>query len=966
MKNNEIITDVAIVKKPWFQTIYPRFIKPLLTRKTFSILGVLALIGFGLLSVAAAYLWTTTPSIDALVQQNESSIVYARDGKTELFKFFDEEKRKVIPLKEIPETMQLAIIGLEQENYYQDEQGIPWKNLAGATFKCFTSRNECRGASGLSQQFIKNYTDDNSPSVARKARELFTSIKLNQEKTKEDVLGLYLNEVPFGRNAYGIEEAAKAYFKDTPGNVEGQTVQGAKDITIIQACYLASMPQRTTFYSKAIDIEGKPIKTSSNWLELEYRKNVCLEKLHTKELRGPGSEPVIKTKEELDNLQKTEIPFSPSISDAKYGHFKDYIADELIKIGIKDVDLKTRGYKIVSSLDPAIQDATDQIMKDYKPKVDGFGADNAASVVLDGPTGQIVAMNGSLDYNNVGINGQFNVALSPQQPGSSIKPYEYAAALENDFNPGTVIQDVATEFQSGFTPTNFNRGSYKGSLTLRSALQNSYNTPAVKAAYLGTKTTPNTIPSPEDATKTLFQFTKKVGVQFPCQPAVDGKEVCATSDSENAYQKRCFLASTIGACELSMLSHVGGFNTFAQNGKHLTPTPFISIIDLKTGTDIYANIQSSGNPAYPVDPAAVDPLVAKQMNQIMSDYKARYPAFCNGRADGCELAYNLELQDRKAAAKTGTTDESRDTWTVGYTPQYTVATWVGRNDNEKLNITGSSAAAPLWNQIMTKIHEGKDVVEFPTDGLQLTKLNRQSGLLDPNGYDEWLSPKQIAVLKEAQTKLNSGTYNPYEGNIFTNRTPIISRKVKVNKLDGKLAVDGKTLPENIEEKVQVACISEFPQSKIWTKQAGCKGEEVPTEKSEQDQVAEQKIKPTVTTNLKSGQSAPTTITVDAKLPSGSIKKITSIELFIDGTSVSSSQNATLSFKPTTTETKTKTVLIKVTDSYGSNVETTFKEVEFEKTKPADTPPTDKTPSSTIVDTIQNLINGTTPPNTTTP
>jgi membrane peptidoglycan carboxypeptidase len=964
MKNNEIITDVDIIKKPWYQTIYPRFIKPLLTRKTFSILGVLALIGLGLLSVAAAYLWTTTPSIDALVQQNESSIVYARDGKTELFKFFDEEKRKVIPLKEIPETMQLAIIGLEQENYYQDEQGIPWKNLAGATFKCFTSRNECRGASGLSQQFIKNYTDDNSPSVARKARELFTSIKLNQEKTKEDVLGLYLNEVPFGRNAYGIEEAAKAYFKDTPGNVEGQTVQGAKDITIIQACYLASMPQRTTFYSKAIDIEGKPIKTSSNWLELEYRKNVCLEKLHTKELRGPGSEPVIKTKEELETLQKTEIPFSPSISDAKYGHFKDYIADELIKIGIKDVDLKTRGYKIVSSLDPALQDATDQIMKDYKPTVDGFGADNAASVVLDGPTGQIVAMNGSLDYNNVGINGQFNVALSPQQPGSSIKPYEYAAALENDFNPGTVVQDVATEFQSGFTPTNFNRGSYKGSLTLRVALQNSYNTPAVKAAYLGTKTAPNTIPSPEDATKTLFQFTKKVGVQFPCQPVVDGKEVCATSDSENAYQKRCYLASTIGACELSMLSHAGGFNTFAQNGKHLTPTPFISIIDLKTGTDIYANIQSSGNPAYPVDPAAVDPLVAKQMSQIMSDYKARYPAFCGGGR--CDLAANLELLDRPVAAKTGTTDESRDTWTVGYTPQYTVATWVGRNDNEKLNITGSSAAAPLWNQIMTKIHEGKDVVEFPTDGLQLTKLNRQSGLLDPNGYDEWLSPKQIAVLKEAQTKLSSGTYNPYEGNIFTNRTPIISRKVKVNKLDGKLAVDGKTLPENIEEKVQVACISEFPQSKIWTKQAGCKGEDVPTEKSEQDQVAEQKIKPTVTTNLKSGQSAPITITVDAKLPNGTTKKITSIELFIDGTSVSSSQNATLSFKPTTTETKTKTVLIKVTDSYGSNVDTTFKEVEFEKTKPSDTPPTDKTPSSTIVDTIQNLINGTTPPKTTTP
>ncbi len=906
-------------------------------------------IGFVLLLIAfGSYVWATTPSIDSLVEQSQSSVVFARDGQSELFKYYDEENRKVIPLEQIPKHMQLAMIGLEQENFYTDELGIPWKNLVGATVKCFTSRNECRGASGLSQQFIKNYTDDNSPSITRKVRELFTSIKLNQEKTKEDVLALYLNEVPYGRNAYGIEEAAKTYFGGTPG-INGKLVEGAKDLTVVQSCFLASFPQRTTFYAKAIDPNtGALITDSSNWKELEYRKNFCLQKLKDKRLESPDIEPLIKTDDELKILQ-VEIPqFAPLGANQQLSHFRDFVTDELAKMGIKDSELKTRGYKITSSLDPALQQKVQELVKNYN--VGKFGADNAASIVIDGPTGQILAMQGSLDYNNVAIDGQFNVVTSPQQPGSSIKPYEYAAALEQDFNPGSIVFDVATEFQPGFTPTNFNKSAYYGGVTLRSSLQNSLNTPAIKAAYLGVGS--GETPDAKAATNVLFNEAEKAGVVFPCQPAVDGEVCNDAQQSRDAYKNRCFLASTIGGCELTMLSHATGINTLAQNGTLRTSTPFISIIDGRTGTDIYANLQKSDSPPYPIKERVIDPLVSRQMSLIMSDYKSRYPAFCGGTGR-CGLAANLELPDRPVAAKTGTTDESRDTWTVGYTPQITALTWVGRTDNQPLGGVGAaSAAAPLWNNIMLAANEGKEALDFDTSGLILTKISGKTGLLDDGGYNEWLTPAQVNALKEAQKRFNTPGYNPLQQSIFTNRTPIIGRTIQINKIDGKLAVEGKTLPENIEEKVVIQCVSEFPLDAAWRKNAGCKSDEIPTEKSDQDQVAEKDVNPEISTNLEPNEVSPKTIQVTAKLPSKSQKTISAIRILIESNVVAESKTSSLTFTPTTVAEGKKDVLIEITDSFGIKTSKIIQLVEFKKQ--ADD---GKTPIDKLKDVLNNILPG---------
>ncbi|NJK71425.1 MAG: transglycosylase domain-containing protein [Thermales bacterium] len=198
-------------------------------------------------------IWNNTPQIDSFNEPIQSSIVYDRNGD-ELFKFFSEERREVVDIDRIPREMQLAIIALEDENFYYNESGIPWSNLVGASFKCFTRAGDnCRGASGLSQQLVKNITGDNQATVSRKVRELFTALKLNQEKNKQEILAMYLNQVPFGRNAYGIQEASKSYY--------GKDVS---ELDIVQSCYLASFVQKPSTFSISLENqESDDFKRSS-------------------------------------------------------------------------------------------------------------------------------------------------------------------------------------------------------------------------------------------------------------------------------------------------------------------------------------------------------------------------------------------------------------------------------------------------------------------------------------------------------------------------------------------------------------------------------------------------------------------------------------------------------------------------------------------------------------------------------
>jgi membrane peptidoglycan carboxypeptidase len=885
------------------------------------VLGLLAVVGVSAVAAWALDIWNNTSSVDT--QPAESSIIYARDGKTELFKFFKEEKREVVPIcgpepeKEgncIPESMQLAIIALEDENFYYNEDGIPWSNIAGSALKCVTSVGDnCRGGSGLSQQLVKNVTKDDDPTLQRKVRELFTSIKLNQEKNKKDILGLYLNQVPFGRNAYGAQEAARSYF--------GMDI---KQVGLAQACYLAALVQQPGSYSASIE---QP--ESETYRQYEDRKNICLEKMRTKKLQGDKFDYVIKSDEELKAWQQAKPDFVPNKIQYLYPHFRDFVTEELRKFNISEQALYTRGYKITTTLDPQIQTIVEQAIKDNeKGNILANGANNAAALVLDGPSGEILAMVGSRDYYNKDIDGQVNVVTSPQQPGSSFKPYVYAAAFAQNFNPATILIDAPTDF-GGFRPKNYS-GTFSGPISMRNALQQSLNIPAVKAAVLAAGSGKSNQPDPLTGINKVFDMAEDMGVRFPCIPMTDGAKVCNDpAKAPKAYRNRCMLGSAIGGCELTMISHATGINTLAQEGNLRTATPFISIVDSKTGIDIYKRRQESDNPVYPKRDAVIDPLIARQMNNVMSDYAARYPVF------GRRLASNLELDGwtgpNAIAAKTGTTDQVRDTWAVGYSPYYTVTTWVGNTDNSPMRDTasGASSAAFVFKQIMTEIHKNKEKKGFSTQGLQSVGVDPTTGLLDPNSRTrEWMTPSQVKALEQAGTRLSRPDYNPRNESIFTNRSSIVVRSLKVNRLDGKLAVEGKTLAENIEEKRCADLVSEFPAAPNWfgpadaiakkfpDRYGGC-----PSETSDQDQVANQASKPLITANVTTGGTVSGSITASATPTGLPGKTIAKMEIYINGALKASSSTGTIVYDISAVDSgPNRTIRIVATDSQGATGE----------------------------------------------
>jgi membrane peptidoglycan carboxypeptidase len=909
-------------------------------RKVF-VLGVAGvLVAVVILSMASTWvvrLWNNTPELEA--RPFESSVVYARDGKTELFKYFQEERREIVDLCTneqesnlaesdncIPESVQLAAVALEDENFYYNEDGIPWSNIAGAAIKCLQSgASECRGGSGLSQQLVKNVTKQDDVTIERKITELLTAIKLNQEITKQDILYLYLNQISFGRNAYGVQEAAQSYFD-----------KDIKDVNIVEACYIAALTQKPTTFNSSI---GNP--ESADWKEFEGRKIACLNKLNTLQLKGDSFEPILSD-EEFETYSNYEVVFAPNQNDFPFPHFRDLVTEELKKFRLSEQALATQGYKIITTLDPEIQRKTEESVKELEQSaVLDNGANNVASVVLDGPTGEIIAMVGSRDYNDISIDGQVNVVTSPQQPGSSIKPYVYAAALNKNFNPGTILMDVPTTFEGGFRPKNYS-GGFVGAVSIRDALQNSYNIPAVKAAYLAAGE--GDLPNGQAGITEVFNFSEATGLEYPCidgafnnNPVFEGGvENCLVGGNitpevvDDAYRSRCFVSASIGGCEVTMLSHATGMNTFAQQGNLRTATPFLSIINTQTGRDIYRENMEGANPVYPRRDGVIDPLIARQMSAIMSDYQSRYTAF------GTQLARNLELDgwvgDNAVVAKTGTTDQVRDTWTVGYSPYYTVAVWVGNTDNSPMfdNASSASAPAPIWKSIMTKIHEGIPPAPLSKEGLQPVRISRSSGFpVETGGYVELLTPAQIEALGKAQALLAKREFDPSKSSIFTNRSSIVSRKVRINVMDGLIAND-LTLEENIAEVICNDSVSEFPLDPAWL--AGVKRTNTcPTDESEQNQVAEQNNVPTILTNLGTGDVFTDTIEVDADSTGQAGKIIRKISIFIDGEEVAGVENAkNLVYTIPDSNLGTKSVRIYVVDSWGIENEVTIPSAELEQ------------------------------------
>lgn len=565
----------------------------------------------------------------------ESTKIFDRTGQHLLYEVYQNQKRTVVGMDQIASTTVQATIAIEDKNFYQ-HNGIRITSILRAGFNDLIGRKAgSGGASTLTQQLIKNTIIGDQHSIFRKIKEAILALQLEKKYSKQEIIQMYLNEIPYGSTNYGIEAAAQSYFH-----------KSAKDLNLQESATLAALIQAPTRYLSDIGA-------------LERRRDLVL-----KLMKDQG----YISDAQLGDAQKAPLKIirNNGIFDAP--HFVLYVKQLLAQqFGENVVD--TGGLKVITSLDYDKQIAAEKIVKEQGDKfAKTSNANNAALIAIDPKTAQILAMVGSRDFSNDEIDGQFNVAvLGRRQPGSSFKPFVYTAAFEKGYTPETVLYDVKTDFDSRdgakYTPKDYD-GKERGPVTMRKALQGSLNIPAVKTMYLvGGKQT--------------IDFAKRFGY--------------------TTFTGDYGLSLVLGGAEVSPLEHTNAYATLADNGVYHTPVSILQVSDDK-GSTLFTT---------PPDPGteAVKPEMSALISNVLSDNDARVYVFGKNST--------LVLPDRKVAAKTGTTQDNKDAWTMGYTPSLAVGVWVGNTIPSPMKAGGSTLAGTIWNQFMRAALKNTAVEFFP-------------------------------------------------------------------------------------------------------------------------------------------------------------------------------------------------------------------------------------------------------------
>lgn len=564
----------------------------------------------------------------------QSTKIYDRSGENLLYEIHGEEKRTLVTLDQIPEHLKWATIVIEDKDFYIHKGFSLW-----AIFRTTVTnvlRRQRAGGSTLTQQFVKNAILTSEKTYTRKIKEVILSYNLEKKFTKDQILQLYLNEIPYGSTAYGVESAANTYF--------GKSV---RDLTLAESVILAALPQAPTYYSPF----------GSHQEDLIGRQHYILDLM---------TEEGYITEKEADEAKQQELDFRQRIENIKAPHFVLYVKEILTqKYGERMVE--QGGLKVYTTLDSFKQEVAEEVVSEMVAKNERYNASNAALVALDTKTGQILAMVGSKDYFDEKIDGQVNVAIRDRQPGSSFKPIVYATAFKKGFTPETMLFDLKTNF-GNYAPSNYDLTEH-GPVSMRQALAGSLNIPAVKTLYLAG------IDNVLDAAH-AFGYS--------------------TLNDRDRYG----LSLVLGGGEVKLLEHTSAFATFAREGMRHPVTALLKVEDQK-GKVLETFEESEGV-------EVIDRIVAQKINSILSDNNAR--AFVFGSRN------YLTLSDRPVAAKTGTTNDFRDAWTLGYTPSIATGVWVGNNDNSEMSrgAAGAVVAAPLWHEYMRRILSGTPVEWFHT------------------------------------------------------------------------------------------------------------------------------------------------------------------------------------------------------------------------------------------------------------
>jgi len=633
-----------------------------LNKKSFA----LKIIGLFLLAVLGLAFWALLiitkmakelPSPEQFInrQISQSTKIYDRTAEILLYEIHGEEKRTIVSFEEIPDYAKKATIAIEDQNFYR-HPAFDWRAIIRAFITDIIRGRFVQGGSTITQQLAKNAFLTSERTFTRKIKELILAYWIEQRYSKDEILNLYLNQIPYGANAYGIEAAAQTYFS-----------KPAKDLMLAEAAALAALPKAPSYYSP-----WGPHKE-----ELEQRKNYTIEQMFN---LGFIDE------EEKQRAQNSKLKFaSQSIGSIKAPHFVMLVRDYLVAKYDEEV-VEKGGLKVITTLDWPLQELAEIVIKEGAERnTQLYQGKNAALVAQDPKTGQVLALVGSKDYFDVENEGNFNVAYQGlRQPGSALKPFVYITAFQKGYSPETVVFDLPTEFSSYsnicpltninfsddnplcFHPQNFD-GIFRGPVNFRTALAQSINVPSVKVLYLA-------------GLKDTIKTTQDFGLTTLTDPSRYG------------------LSLVLGGGEVKLIEMVSAYSVFSQEGiKH--KQSFILEIRDSQGRILEKYLDQATR--------IVESQYTQIINNILSDIEARSGLFQN--------SLNLTVfPDREVALKTGTTNDYKDAWAIGYTPSLVVGVWAGNNDSRPMQKQAGSilAAVPIWHAFMSKALENQPVEFF--------------------------------------------------------------------------------------------------------------------------------------------------------------------------------------------------------------------------------------------------------------
>jgi len=556
----------------------------------------------------------------------QSSHLYDRNGKL-LYEIYRDENRTPVKLNELPLYVKEASIAIEDKDFFK-HNGVSLSSGILRALKETLTTKSLQGGSTITQQLVKSALLTPERTVTRKIKEIILALWTEKLFSKEQILEMYLNQVPYGGSSYGVEEASKTYFG-----------KQAKELTLEEAALLAGLPQAPSIYSPYVNPE----------LAVQ-RRNEVLKKMKEQGFIDEASK--IKA-------QNTRLEIVPLTTSIKAPHFVFYTKQSL-EDTFGERAVEEGGLSVTTSLDLDIQEETEKILKEELEKIKNLNVSNGAILITKPETGEILAMVGSVDYFS-GVSGAFNVTTALRQPGSSIKPLMYSLALEKGFTAASILDDSPVSFSipggPSYQPVNYD-GTYHGRVPLRYALANSFNITAVR--------TLNAI-----GVDSFINHAKKMGI--------------STWDDSSRFG----LSLTLGGGEVHMTDMATAFGVFANLGNKVEVNNVLKVQD--TSDKLLFELQ-------PDKKKVLDPGTAFIISDILSDNFARRWAFGTNSA--------LEIPGYKVAVKTGTTDEKKDNWTIGYTPEFLVAVWVGNNDNTPMNpylTSGITGAAPIWNRVMKMV-----------------------------------------------------------------------------------------------------------------------------------------------------------------------------------------------------------------------------------------------------------------------